>query len=118
MSQFTRGDKVRWASQAGGRYTEKEGTIIEVCREPAISLTKQTTVNILREIFPEVTIAAAKDKANWVNQISLLEDKYKLKFEPWNMRQDTPHYLVEVDRGKGRKPLLYHPPTEKLQAVK
>jgi len=115
--QFKTGQIVQWTSQAGGNELTKKGTIIAVCRERGISLTKKTAVNILRETNEGMTIAKAQDKARYATAPNVLERKYRLKFDPWYGWREGVHYLVEVDRGEGLKPHLYHPRTEALAAV-
>lgn len=114
MTTFKRGQKVQWDSHAGGQWKTKTGRIIEVCRTPRVNVTQQTAIQILREA-EDITIAKAKEKARFINTHSLLQTKYKLKFNPVEgTRDETPHYLVEVDRGPGRKPFLYHPLNQHL----
>jgi hypothetical protein len=114
---FKRGQKVKWNSHAGGVWTEKKGTVIEVCRNRRVDVTQRTKVEILREVHDGLTIAKAKDRANYTPDETVLQKKYKLKFGMLEgYRDETPHYLVEVDRGEGRKPFLYHPVTENLFA--
>ena len=118
MATFKKGQKVAWKSHAGGIWQKKTGTIVEVCRDKKVNLTQQTKVNILREV-EETTIAKAKETARYINAHVLLGRKYTLKFNPFEgYREDTPHYLVEVDRGEGHKPFLYHPLTKNLQPAK
>lgn len=113
---FKTGQTVQWTSQAGGNELTKKGTIIAVCRTRDLQLTQKTAVNILRETTEGLTIEAAKYKAKYAPTENVLAAKYRLKFDWYGWREGT-HYLVEVDRGEGLKPHLYHPRTEALTAV-
>jgi hypothetical protein len=113
--KFKEGDTVQWTSQASGFELTKRGTVIAVCRTEGIELTQKTMVKILREINPDLTVKEAKARAKHRSHFHMLKDKYRLRFDHgW---RDNTHYLVEVDQGEGRKPHLYHPRTEMLEAV-
>jgi hypothetical protein len=116
MKRFKQGQTVKWTSQAGGNELTKKGTIIAVCTEPGITIPKKTAIKILRDVDKDLTVKAAERRALYGSTAHVLAEKYRLKFDWYGYREDV-HYLVEVDRGEGRKPHLYHPRTETLQAV-
>jgi hypothetical protein len=114
-AQFKEGQTVRWTSQANGYEVEKQGVIVAVCRNEWIELSQKSMINILRETDPDMTVSKARDMARCNSHFHLLKNKYRLRFDPtW---RDGIHYLVEVDQGEGRKPHLYHPRVEALEAV-
>jgi len=114
-AKFKQGDEVKWTSQANGYDLTKKGTVLAVCRDEGITLTQKTMIGILREGDPDLKVIDAKDLAQFSSHFYLLKDKYRLRFD-FNWREGE-HYLVEVAQGEGRKPHLYHPRTEQLEAV-
>jgi hypothetical protein len=123
--QFNLGDTVTWKSHANGQTTRKMGKIIAVISPSKDGSTgglrglpKKLYIDLLRDNYGYSRDAARQelDKGHYYSWYEeLLASKYKLKFSTIEgMYRDEYHYLVEVDRGEGRKPYLYHPRTNTL----
>lgn len=90
MTEFKIGDKVAWTSQAGGRYTEKQGVVYGVIRDtPGLY------------------------NAKW----DLKEaDTHSLMFDGNTMLAPV-MYLVEVKGGPKARPKMYLPRPKQLKLV-
>ena len=89
MTKFKVGNKVQWASQAGGHYTTKHGTVVRVVGQNDDFLWR-----IAGKEFP---------------------DHYKM-FDGWTFpggKKTKEAYFVEVIKGKRK--LLYMPYPDKLR---
>lgn len=126
LKRFKIGDKVTWSSQGSSTAKKKVGRIVAVMNPNTnyaglSALPKRLFEDILREngMTRDGARAIINDEFKYSHfYIRTLSKKYALMFEPYEgMYRDETHYLVEVDRGEGKKPALYHPLTKYLRKV-
>ena len=122
---FNLGETVTWKSHANGRVTSKMGTIVAVLKpEEQYRYLRGLPLNLYvgilcekRGLTRKVARAAVERQGYYGWAVSILEEKYKMKFGvSEGMLRNEYHYLVAVDRGD-RKPYLYHPITSYLKPV-
>jgi hypothetical protein len=109
------GTVVQWSSQAGGNECSKQGKVVAVLR-PNVNYAlgfglPQSFILPLIQHSRKCSREQAKLYATDSRSLHFaLISKYNLKFDTYcGMGRDTTHYLIEVSRGDGVKPSLYHP---------
>jgi hypothetical protein len=115
---FKVGQVVRWASQAGGVLTRKEGTVIAIAEpQGRFKLIEKVRDRYLREAYPDKSPAMRKRYyKEYLTDWKLVTMCCKQKFDFFPFPMDKRHYFVEVPQEKG-KPYLYKPRPEYLEAA-
>lgn len=98
MGKFKVGNRVKWQSQSGGHYVDKEGVIVCVVPEGIKPATSRSWIY-----------------GHYSDELDFDVSQVQTMYDGWGRNHES--YLVEVKAGPRAKPRLYWPLVSKLNKV-